>query len=190
MEEPDHTRVLSISLFFKTVLGTSVSGDCEHPIGRWHHSSWSSPGSRWWKGCCAGCLFRVDSVLFDWRMAIKFKCFILLFDLYDSLGSCCLQNFLYYHCGIVIRILSYVSFQVFEGTSGIDNKYTTVQFTGEVLSYFHLCFWYLVIWFFLFYPALIWNNWSNRGIFWAAKFHDMLLDVWIWKLYGNWCCRN
>lgn len=24
--------------------------------------------------------------------------------------------------------------QVFEGTSGIDNKYTTVQFTGEVTS--------------------------------------------------------
>jgi len=37
-------------------------------------------------------------------------------------------------CGLVISILNYVSFQVFEGTSGIDNKYTTVQFTGEVLK--------------------------------------------------------
>jgi vacuolar-type H+-ATPase subunit B/Vma2 len=26
--------------------------------------------------------------------------------------------------------------QVFEGTSGIDNKYTTVQFTGEVLAHY------------------------------------------------------
>ncbi|XP_065621664.1 V-type proton ATPase subunit B 1-like [Quercus suber] len=25
--------------------------------------------------------------------------------------------------------------QVFEGTSGIDNKYTTVQFTGEVFNF-------------------------------------------------------
>ena len=24
-------------------------------------------------------------------------------------------------------------FQVFEGTSGIDNKFTTVQFTGEII---------------------------------------------------------
>ena len=28
----------------------------------------------------------------------------------------------------------FLLFQVFEGTSGIDNKYTTVQFTGEVIS--------------------------------------------------------
>ena len=29
--------------------------------------------------------------------------------------------------------------QVFEGTSGIDNKYTTVQFTGEVWIFFLVC---------------------------------------------------
>lgn len=29
-------------------------------------------------------------------------------------------------------ILSCLPLKVFEGTSGIDNKYTTVQFTGEV----------------------------------------------------------
>uniref|UniRef100_A0A453NSB8 Peptidylprolyl isomerase n=1 Tax=Aegilops tauschii subsp. strangulata TaxID=200361 RepID=A0A453NSB8_AEGTS len=30
--------------------------------------------------------------------------------------------------------MSCVPLKVFEGTSGIDNKYTTVQFTGEVLK--------------------------------------------------------
>lgn len=30
-------------------------------------------------------------------------------------------------------LINCIIHQVFEGTSGIDNKYTTVQFTGEVL---------------------------------------------------------
>jgi hypothetical protein len=32
-------------------------------------------------------------------------------------------------------ILNCLPLKVFEGTSGIDNKYTTVQFTGEVITY-------------------------------------------------------
>ena len=32
-------------------------------------------------------------------------------------------------------ILNSLHLKVFEGTSGIDNKYTTVQFTGEVITY-------------------------------------------------------
>ena len=31
-------------------------------------------------------------------------------------------------------LINFIIHQVFEGTSGIDNKYTTVQFTGEVLQ--------------------------------------------------------
>lgn len=35
-------------------------------------------------------------------------------------------------CSISLSTVIFSPSQVFEGTSGIDNKYTTVQFTGEV----------------------------------------------------------
>lgn len=50
--------------------------------------------------------------------------------------SCCFSKVKTYTDYILCLIG--VSYQVFEGTSGIDNKYTTVQFTGEVLDYFLL----------------------------------------------------
>lgn len=49
-----------------------------------------------------------------------------------------------YSCEELIPFL-WIFGQVFEGTSGIDNKFTTVQFTGEVLYIFLHLFIYLSI---------------------------------------------
>ena len=43
MAEP-HTHFYTY-FHSKPTVGPKVSGDCEYSIGRWHHSSWSSPRS-------------------------------------------------------------------------------------------------------------------------------------------------
>jgi hypothetical protein len=42
-------------------------------------------------------------------------------------------------------LINCIVHQVFEGTSGIDNKYTTVQFTGKVLHLVTSFFYLLII---------------------------------------------
>lgn len=67
----------------------------------------------------------------------------------------------------IFWILNCLHLKVFEGTSGIDNKYTTVQFTGEVITYPAICIFLcdslsfdLVIALFLSIRVL--DNWPNR----------------------------
>ena len=109
------------------------------------------------------------------------------FYLYNQLGSC-LQNFLYYRCGLVIRILNdtklvnYVSFHVFEGTSGIHNQYTTMQFTGEVSSYIHLCFFIsgnLI--FFLFFLSILLKFEITGQIVEVLELHSFITCFSMWE---------
>lgn len=61
----------------------------------------------------------VDSRFVYWKVLILDLCY------------CLFIYFIFFISQYKLMYCFYI--QVFEGTSGIDNKYTTVQFTGEVM---------------------------------------------------------